>query len=61
MFEKKKRLYSFLIGLYASANNDLSAVEYTQTDRVTRKNWDAFCKFQQKKQTLYGLARLLQM
>ena len=26
---------SFLLGLKASANNDLSAAEYTKTDRVT--------------------------
>ena len=31
----------------ASASDDPSAVEYTQTDRVTLKNWNVSCKLQQ--------------
>ena len=37
VLEEKKHLITFLIGLKASASADLSAVEYTQTDRVTLK------------------------
>ena len=37
VWQEKKHLITFLIGPKASASADLSAVEYTQTDRVTLK------------------------
>ena len=37
VWEEKKHLITFLVGPKASASADLSAVEYTQTDRVTLK------------------------
>ena len=41
--KRKLHLISFLLGPKAFADNDLSAVECTQTDRVTLKNWNASC------------------
>ena len=37
VWEEKKHLITFLVGPKASASADLSAVDYTQTDRVTLK------------------------
>ena len=41
--KRKLHLISFLLGPKAFADNDLSTVECTQTDRVTLKNWNASC------------------
>ena len=41
--KRKLQVMSFLLGPKAFADNDLFAVECTQTDRMTLKNWNASC------------------